>query len=179
MTRLKEDSVIVLKNKSHTISASIEVPDGGGEGVLFAQGGTYGGWSVYLTGGRLAYCYNLLGLDRYKVVSDSAVPSGPQEVRVEFAYDGGGLGKGGTVTLFAGDAQIGSGHIERTLPFMFSMDETADVGSDFASPVSDDYGASGNEFNGTIEWVKLDAGDDSHDHLADPEHKLHIAMVRQ
>ena len=179
MTRLKEDSVIVLKNKSHSISAAIEVPDGGAEGVLIAQGGTYGGWSVYTTGGRLAYCYNVLGIERFKIVSDSPLPSGSQEVRVEFAYDGGGLGKGGTVTLFAGDDQIGEGHVDRTLPFMFSMDETADVGSDLASPVSDDYGPSGNEFNGTIEWVRLDAGDDDHDHLIDPSHKMHIAMVRQ
>jgi arylsulfatase len=179
MTRLKEDSVVVLKNKSHAVTAAIDVPEGGGQGVLIAQGGTYGGWSVYVTEGRLAYCYNVLGIERYKVVSESALPGGAQAVRVTFAYDGGGLGKGGTVTLFTGETQIGEGRVERTLPFMFSMDETLDVGSDLASPVSDDYGPSDNRFNGTIEWIKLDGGDDDHDHLVDPAHKMHIAMVRQ
>ena len=179
MKRLKEDNVVVLKNKSHTISAAIDVGTGGAEGVIIAQGGTYGGWSVYTTGGRLAYCYNVLGLERFKVVAESPLPEGSQEVRVDFAYDGGGLGKGGTVTLFAGDTQVGQGRVERTLPFMFSMDETVDVGSDQASPVSDDYGPSGNAFSGTIHWVRLDAGSDSHDHLVDPAHQMHIAMVRQ
>jgi arylsulfatase A-like enzyme len=179
MRRLKEDAVIVLKNKSHTISAAIDVPKTGADGVLVAQGGTYGGWSVYATGGRLAYCYNVLGLDRYKIVADTALPAGPQEVRVQFDYDGGGLGKGGTVSLFSGKKKIGTGHVERTLPFMFSMDETLDVGADLASPVSDDYGPAGNEFSGTIEWIRLDAGSDSHDHLVDPAHRMHIAMTRQ
>jgi len=179
MKRLKEDAVLVLKNKSHTITAAIDVPENGAEGVLVAQGGTYGGWSVYTTGGRLAYCYNVLGITRDKIVADSALPAGAQEVRVQFAYDGGGLGKGGTVSLYAGRKKIGSGHVERTLPFMFSMDETLDVGADLASPVSDDYGPSGNEFTGTIEWIRLDAGDDDHSHLADPAHKMAIAMARQ
>jgi arylsulfatase A-like enzyme len=179
MRRLKEDAVIVLKNKSHTISAAIDVPKTGADGVLVAQGGTYGGWSVYATGGRLAYCYNVLGLDRYKIVADTALPAGPQEVRVQFDYDGGGLGKGGTVSLFSGKKKIGTGHVERTLPFMFSMDETLDVGADLASPVSDDYGPAGNEFSGTIEWIRLDAGSDSHDHLVDPAHRMQIAMTRQ
>ena len=102
-----------------------------------------------------------------------------QDVRVEFDYDGGGLGKGATVTLHAGGDQIGEGRVEKTLPFQFSFDETADVGIDTASPVSPEYQASGNGFNGTIKWVQIDLGDDDHDHLISPEHKLQVAMLKQ
>ena len=79
----------------------------------------------------------MLGIETFTVAADSPLPAGDQEVRAHFAYDGGGIGKGGTVTLFTGDTKIGEGRVERTMPFMFSMDETADVGSDAASPVSD------------------------------------------
>ena len=179
MRRLKEDAVIVTKNKSHVISAKIAVPEGGANGVLIAQGGTYGGWAVYLTDGKLAYACNVLGIETFKVLADSAVEPGSHELAVESAYDGGGLGKGGDVTLAVDGTAVGSGRVERTLPFMFSMDETADIGSDTASPVSDDYPQTGSEFTGTIDWVRIDIGDDAHDHLIDPDHLMHIAMVRQ
>ena len=100
-------------------------------------------------------------------------------MRAHFAYDGGGVGKGGTVTLFTGDTKIGEGRVERTIPFMFSMDETADVGSDAASPVSPEYGPTDNVFTGTIEWVRIDLGDDDHSHHITDEHRMQVAMMRQ
>jgi arylsulfatase len=98
---------------------------------------------------------------------------------MEFLYDGGGLGKGGTVTLFCDDKKVGTGRVEKTEPLAFSADEACDVGSDTGSPTSQDYGAHGNSFTGKIDWVKLDISGDSHDHLVTAEDKLNIAMSRQ
>jgi hypothetical protein len=100
-------------------------------------------------------------------------------VRAHFAYAGGGVGKGGTVSLYDGETLVAEGEVERTLPFMYSMDETVDIGKDVASPVSPDYGVRDNEFTGEIGWVRLDAGDDDHSHHADPDHLMTIAMTRQ
>ena len=107
------------------------------------------------------------------------MPVGAQELRAHFAYDGGGVAKGGTVTLFAGDDKLGEGRVERTIPYQFSFDETVDVGADLASPVSSDYAATGNEFTGTLSWVRIDLGDDDHSHLIDDEHQLAVAMLKQ
>ena len=178
MKRLSENSAINIKNKSHTVTAAVEVPDDGVDGVIIAQGGAFGGWSVFTVGGLLKYCYNVLGIETYTVTADAPLSAGEQEVSVEFAYDGGGLGKGGTVHLSANGTKLGEGRVERTLPFQFSFDETIDVGCDTASPVSPEYGITGNEFTGTLKWVRIDLGDDSHDHL-DPEGKLQAALIKQ
>ncbi|TJZ76551.1 arylsulfatase [Rhodococcus oryzae] len=179
MRRLSENSAINIKNKSFTVTATVEVPDGGVNGVIIAQGGAYGGWSFYTVDGTLAFAYNLLGISTDIVRSDSTVPAGTKELRLHFAYDGGGLGKGGTVSLFAGEAKIGEGRVERTLPFQFTFDETVDVGQDLASPVSSDYQATGNAFTGTIDRVVIDLGEDDHSHLVEPEHLMNVAMMKQ
>jgi hypothetical protein len=108
MGRLSENSVLVLKNKSHAVTAHVEVPEGG-EGVLIAQGGAYAGWSLYLHDGRPVYCYNFFGLQRFKVRGEDAVAPGEHQVRVEFNYDGDGLGKGGDVTLYVDGDKVGEG----------------------------------------------------------------------
>ncbi len=179
MRRLSENTTINIKNKSFTVTAQAEVPDAGADGVILAQGGAYGGWSFYAIDGKLAFAYNLLGITTDIVRSDADVPVGAQELRVHFAYDGGGVAKGGTVALFAGDDKIGEGRVERTIPYQFSFDETVDVGADLASPVSTDYAATGNEFTGRLDWVRIDLGDDDHSHLIDDEHKLAVAMLKQ
>ena len=140
MGRLSENSILNIKNKSHAVTASVIVPRGGAEGVIIAQGGAFAGWSLYAKEGKPTYCYNLLGLQRFKVSGNSAIPAGDHQVRMEFDYDGGGLGKGGTVTLYVDGDKVGEGRVEGTVPMIFSADETADIGSDTASPVSDDYG---------------------------------------
>jgi arylsulfatase A-like enzyme len=181
MGRLTENSVIVVKNKSHAVSAQIVVPDSGAQGVLIAQGGAFGGWTLYANDGRPAYCYNLFGLQRFKVYGDQPIPAGEHQVRAEFAYDGGGLAKGGTVTLYVDGTKVGEGRVEATEPMIFSGDETTDLGSDSATPVSDDYGPKTSAFTGRVRWVQIDLGEDAEDadHLITPEERLRIAMAKQ
>jgi arylsulfatase A-like enzyme len=181
MTRLTENTVINVKNKSHAVTAQITVPRGGAEGVIIAQGGAFGGWSMYLAEGRPAYCYNLFGLQRFKVRGKKPVPAGDHQVRMEFNYDGGGLAKGGTVTLFLDGRKVGRGRVDATEPMMFSGDETTDLGSDTATPVSDDYDPPSSRFTGRIEWVQIDLGKDADDadHLISAEERLRVAMIRQ
>jgi arylsulfatase A-like enzyme len=181
MGRLTENVVLNIKNKSHSATAELHVPDGGAEGVIVAQGGEFGGWSLYLKDGKPKYCYNLFGIARFYVEGDAAVPAGTHQVRMEFAYDGGGLAKGGTVSLYVDGAKVGEGRVDGTVPMLFSGDETCDVGNDAASPVSDDYTSEGSAFTGTIEWVQLDIDDAAEDldHLIAPEERLKIAMAKQ
>jgi arylsulfatase A-like enzyme len=181
MGRLTESSLLNTKNKSHAVTAEIEVPETGAEGVILAQGGAFAGWSLYTKDGRPKYCYNLLGLQHFTVEGDETVPTGTHQVRMEFAYDGGGLAKGGTVTLYLDGAKVGEGRVEATVPMIFSGDETADVGRDTGSPVSDDYDVEGSVFTGTVKWVQIDLGEDAEDadHLITPEERLHVAMARQ
>jgi len=181
MSRLSENSVAVIKNKSHAVTAQIEVPDGGAEGVIVAQGGAFGGWSIYLKDGKPAYCYNLFGLQRFKVAGDAALSPGEHQLRMEFAYDGGGLGKGGDVVLYLDGGKVAEGRVEATVPMLFSADETTDVGSDSATPVSDDHGPKEVEFTGRVDWVQIDIDDAAEDldHLITPEERLRIAMARQ
>jgi arylsulfatase A-like enzyme len=181
MGRLSESSVLNVKNKSHAVTAEVVVPEGGAQGVIIAQGGAFAGWSLYAKGGKPTYCYNLLGLQHFKVEGDAAMPPGTHQVRMEFAYDGGGLAKGGTVTLYVDGDEVGDGRVEGTVPMIFSGDETTDIGSDTASPVSDDYGPRDNAFNGRVEWVQIDLGEDAEDvdHLITPDERLRVAMARQ
>jgi arylsulfatase len=179
MSRLSESSVVNIKNKSHSVTAEVEVPDGGANGVIVAQGGSIGGWALYAHEGRLKYCYNLLGVQRYYVESAESLNAGEHQVRLEFAYDGDGLAKGGTASLYIDGAKVGEGRIEHTVPLVFSADETADVGSDTGTAVTPDYSPEESHFNGTINWVQIDVGVDDQDHLISPEERLRVAMARQ
>ena len=158
-----------LKNKSHLVTAEVTVPESGAAGVIVTQGGSVGGWSLYVHEGRLKYCYNFFGIEYYIVSADEPIPAGKHQVRMEFTYDGGGLGKGGDVTLYYDDKAVGTGRVKQTEPMAFSADEACDVGSDTGSPASTDYGPTGNKFTGQIDWVKLDIGQDGHDHLITAE----------
>ena len=181
MGRLTENTLINIKNKSHSVTAEVEVPETGAEGVIIAQGGAYAGWSLYAKGGKPIYCYNLFGIQRFKIVGESAIPAGTHQVRMEFAYDGGGLAKGGTVTLYVDGRVVGDGRVQATVPMMFSGDETTDLAADTASPVSDDYTSHGSRFTGTVNWVQLDIDEAAEDldHLITPEERLTIAMAKQ
>jgi len=181
MGRLSENSVLNMKNKSHSVTAQINVPKTGAEGVIIAQGGNIGGWSLYMKGGKLKYCYNLLGIQQFYAESSGPVPAGDHQVRMEFTYDGGGLGKGGTATLFVDGKKVGEGKVAATAAVVFSADDGCDVGVDTGSPVSPDYGPRGNEFTGTVKGVQLAIAEDAEavDHLVDPEHALQVAMARQ
>ena len=181
MGRLSENSVLNVKNKSHSVTAELTVPDGGAEGVIVSQGGEFAGWSLYLKNGRPKYAYNLFGLQRFHVEGEAEIPPGTHQVRMEFAYDGGGLGKGATVSLYLDGTKAGEGRVEGTVPMVFSADETCDVGSDTASPVSDDYTPESSRFTGAIEWVQIDIDEAAEDldHLISTEEQLKIAMARQ
>ena len=149
--------------------------------MIVAQGGAFGGWSLYAKDGKPAYCYNLFGLQRFKVYGEDPLAEGEHQVRVEFAYDGGGLGKGGTASLYLDGAKLGETRVDATVPMLFSGDETLDLGSDSGTPVSDDLAADELEFNGRVRWVEIDLGDDAEDsdHLITADERLKIAMARQ
>jgi arylsulfatase len=181
MGRLTESAVLNVKNTSHAVTVDIVVPEGGASGVLIAQGGAFGGWSLYMHEGRPKYCYCFFGVQRFTVEGGSRVPAGDHQVRMEFAYDGGGLAKGGKVTLYVDGQSVAEGRVEHTQPMIFSADETADVGNETGTTVSDDYDAESSRFTGTINWVQIDLGEDAGDvdHLISPEERLQIAMARQ
>jgi arylsulfatase A-like enzyme len=181
MGRLSENSVVNIKNKSHSVTAAIVVPAKGAEGVIVAQGGNIGGWSLYAKGGKLKYCYNLLGIQCFFAESTSVLPPGDHQVRMEFAYEGGGLGKGGTASLYVDGKKVGEGKVAATAAMVFSADDGCDVGVDTGSPVSPDYGSRGNEFSGRVKGVQLAIAEDAQsvDHLVSPEEAVRIAMARQ
>jgi arylsulfatase len=181
MGRLSESSVVSIKNKSHAVTAEVVVPASGAEGVIVAQGGSIGGWSLYAKGGKPKYCYNLLGVQRFYVEGEQALPGGTHQVRMEFAYDGGGLGKGGAVTLYVDGQAVGTGRVGATAAMIFSADDTCDVGVEGGSVVTDDYGPHGNAFSGEVNWVQIDlaAAAMDADHLITPEERLRVAMARQ
>jgi arylsulfatase A-like enzyme len=139
MKGMTENVFINLKNKSHTISAEVEIPKNGANGAILAQAGRFGGWSFYLKNGKPMYTYNFLGLQRYTIAAKQAVPAGKATIRFEFAYDGGGIGKGGTGTLLVDGKTVATGRIEHTQCCAFSADEGADVGSDEGTPVTEAY----------------------------------------
>ena len=181
MGRLSENCTLNIKNKSHSVTAQVVVPTAGAEGVIVAQGANIGGWSLYAKSGKLKYCYNVAGVNHYFVESANKLPAGEHQVRMEFAYAGGGLGKGGKVTLFVDGKKDGEGDVAMTQAMVFSADDGCDVGEDSGSPVSPDYGSRGNGFNGAVKGVQLAIADaaESVDHLITPEDAIRIAMGRQ
>lgn len=182
MQRLTEHAVLNIKNRSHSVSAQIEVGDRPAEGVIIAQGGGTGGWTLYAKGGRLKYCYNFLGLQHFYAEGKAPIPAGQHLVRMEFAYDGGGLGKGGKVTLLVDGKAVGTGAVGVTQAILFSADETCDVGRDTGSPTSPDYPARTNAFNGRVRWVKIELEGDEPERPATAEQNLKTAkaaMARQ
>jgi arylsulfatase len=156
MTGMSENVFLNIKNKSVTITADVEVPEGGASGAILVQGGRFGGWALYVKDGRPAYDYNFLGLERTTIAATQPLGPGKVTIRFEFAYDGGGLGKGGTGTLFVNDQKVAEGRIERTQPTIFSADETADVGIDLATPVVEAIGSEAkSRFTGQIPSVTI------------------------
>jgi len=156
MTGMSENVFLNIKNKSNTITAEIEVPEGRANGAILVQGGRFGGWALYVKDGVPAYDYNFLGLERTTISSTKRLRPGKATIRFEFAYDGGGIGKGGTGTLFVNDEKVAEARIERTQPMIFSADETADVGIDLATPVVETIGSdSASRFTGRIPKVTI------------------------
>jgi arylsulfatase len=158
MVGMTENVFMNIKNRSHTITADVQIPEGGANGVLISQAGRFGGWSLYLKDGKPMYAYNFLGLKTYKVAAAEALPAGKATIRYEFAYDGGGLGKGGMGTILVNGKKVAEGRIDRTQGSFFSADEGADVGLDGETPVTDDYKEGDNKFTGKIQKVVIEVG---------------------
>ena len=158
MLGMSENVFINTKNRSHTITAEVDIPKNAAKGVLLAQAGRFGGWSLYLKDGKPTYTYNWLGLQRYTVAAKQALPAGKATIRYEFAYDGGGVGKGGTGTLFVNGKKVATGRIDRTQCCAFSADEGADVGADEGTPVTEAYKVPF-KFTGKIGKATIDLGD--------------------
>lgn len=156
MDSMSENVFINIKNRSLSITADVEIPEGGANGVILVQGGRFGGWSLYLKDGKPTYCYNFVGLQEYKVAAPNALAAGKATIRMNFDYDGGGIGKGGTASILVNGEKVASGRIERTQLGIFSADETAAVGVDDATPVTNDYKERDNAFTGKILKVVID-----------------------
>jgi arylsulfatase A-like enzyme len=139
MKGMSENVFINTKNRSHTITAEVELPTGGANGVLLAQAGRFGGWSLYIKDGKPTYTYNWLGLKEYTIASTQALPAGKATIRYEFIYDGGGGGKGGSGTILVNGQKVASGRIDNTQANVFSADEGADVGLDEGTAVTKAY----------------------------------------
>ncbi len=157
MTGMMENAFINVKNRSHTITAEVDIPMGGANGVIVCQAGRFGGWSLYLKEGKPVYLYNFVGLERTAVAGKEVLPAGQATVTLDFAYDGGGLGKGGTATLLVNGKKVAEGRVPRTTAGVFSMDEGAAVGVDEDTPVSEDYQAGKpSRFTGKIRKVTVE-----------------------
>ena len=157
MTGMMEGVFVNVKNRSKTITAELDVPKGVANGTILAQGGRFGGWSLYVKDGVPAYDYNFLGLRHTSIVASKPLAPGKATVKFAFAYDGGGPGKGGVGTLYVNGENVAEGRIENTQPGMFSADETADVGIDLGTPVVEAIGAEAkSRFNGHIPKVTVD-----------------------
>jgi len=170
MTGMTENVFINIKNRSHTITAVLDIPNAGASGVILSQAGRFGGWSLYAKDGKPAYAYNFLGLETFTVASPTPLPEGKVTLRMEFAYDGGGFGKGGTATLFVNDKPVATGRVARTQGHVFSADEGADVGEDGETPVTEAYKEGNNRFTGkirkvTVEVAPLKLADRDHEEL--------------
>jgi arylsulfatase A-like enzyme len=156
MTGMLENAFINIKNASFTITAKLDVPAAGANGVVLAQGGRFGGWSLYVKDGKPAFTYNFVGHKEYTVSGSDKLPAGKSTLVLDFAYEGGGRGKGGVGTLSINGKKVGSGKIERTNANIFSADDAADVGVDEGTPVSSGYKERENKFTGRIEQVRVD-----------------------
>jgi arylsulfatase A-like enzyme len=155
--RIPESSSPNIKNKSHTITAHVEIADGGFDGALVAAGGIVGGYALFIKDGKPNYEYNWFTQTRYKISAPEKLTPGKHTIRVEFHYDGGGLAKGGKVTLLVDGAKVAEGRVEKTVAGRFSADETFDTGLDTGSPVSDAY-ASPFPFQGKLRKLEIGLG---------------------
>ena len=183
MGRLTENSVLNIKNKSHAVTAEIDVPDGGAEGVIIAQGGAFGGWSLYVKDGQAGLLLQPASASSASTIDgEQPVPAGEHQVRMEFAYDGGGLAKGGDVTLYVDGDKVGEGRVDATVPMVFSArrdhrrrPRQRDPGQRRLRPERQRL------HRARSHWVQIDIDEAAEDldHLITPEERLRVAMARQ
>ncbi|MDN5893676.1 MAG: arylsulfatase [Nocardioides sp.] len=166
--RLTEEAAPNVKNRSHTITASLQITRDGTSGVVVAQGGRFGGWSLYCLDGVAAYAYNRFGQDLTTIRADRPLGVGDHELVMRFDYDGGRPGSGAVVTLEVDGREAGQGRVDATTAYYFSFDESFNVGVDRGTPVTDDYLPVHNRFEGAVAWVRFDLAAEQ-DHGSDGE----------
>ena len=179
MGRFTEETAPNVKNRSHIVTASVEVVSRADGGVLIAQGGRFGGWSLYAVEGVVAYTHNCYGRDLYTVRATESLTPGHHEVVMRLDYDGGEPGSGATVTLEVDGQSQATGRLEATTAFYFSFDETLNIGVDRGTPVTDDYRALDNAFNGNIERVRIDLGDPRSSEAPSGQERLRTKLAHQ
>ncbi len=178
MTGISENVFINVKNRSHTITAEVDIPKPGANGAILAQGGRFGGWSLYVRDGKPAYAYNYLGLQRFTVAAKSALPPGKATIRFEFVYDGGGVGKGGVGALFVNGKSVAKGRIEHTQCCAFSLEDGADVGADEGTPVVETYNSPA-KFSGKIDRVTIELKEGKRTDLDDAEQARKASALKK
>ena len=159
MIRIPEGSAPNLKNKSFGISAVVEIPNEGAEGVLMTQGGRFSGLGLYMLDSRPVFHYNLCGVERYTVSGREKIPPGRHVITLDFNYDGDGVGKGGQATLTVDGKTVAGQKLPRTIAFRMSLDETLDIGEDTGTPISEDYHVPFN-FTGKLEKVTINISEE-------------------
>jgi arylsulfatase len=155
MTGITENTFINIKNKNYTMTAEVELKDGKSNGVIISQAGRFGGWVLYMKGGKVHHEYNLFGLEWTNIASPNALASGKHEIKYEFIIDAPKPGSGGKCILYVDGAKVAEGHIPKTEPFVYSADEGVDVGVDNETNVSNDYKERENKFNGKIHKITV------------------------
>ena len=180
MDHLMENTVLNIKNRSYSATAEVEVTEGQTDGVIVAQGGRFAGWVLYVKDGAPKFAYNYYDQEIYYVEASEKLPAGTVNVRYHFDFTDKKPGAGGMGRLYINDKLVGEARIDKTVANIFAADETLDIGSDLAMPVTDDYPeGAGNKFQGTINWVRIDLEDDDVSHLVPADVLYRSAIGRQ
>jgi len=165
-----------VKNCLHSITAELTVEDPTPNGAVVAQGGRFGGWTLYLNDGVPGYCHNWVDHEYYYVKATEALTPGRHTLRYKFAYDGGGPGKGGTGRLLVDGTVVAEDRIEHTCGYMFATTDALDIGRDTGAQVIDHYQSSGGQCTARIHRVTIDIGSDKYD---DPDGTARALLARQ
>lgn len=158
MTGIMENVFINNKTKSYSIVSDIELKNSNENGVIIAQAGRFGGWSLYMKNGKVHHDYNFFGLEHTNITSSKPLNQGKHQIKYEFTIDEYKPGAGGKCFLYIDNEKVAEGKIPKTQPFMFSGDEGVDVGIDNETNVTDDYKERDNKFTGKINKVIVDIG---------------------
>jgi arylsulfatase len=147
-----------LLNRSYTITAEVDVPQGGGDGMLVTEGGRFGGYGFYVLKGKPVFLYNFLDLARFRWEGEQALAPGKHTIEFEFTYRGPGFGKGGTGVLKVDGKEVATNTIPHTIAFIITVDETFDVGIDTRSGVNDRDYQLPFRFNGKLNKLTFKVG---------------------
>ena len=153
MVGISENAFINVKNRNYTITSEVELKDGNANGVIISQAGRFGGWVLYMKGGKVKHEYNFFGVEHTNIASPKSLSAGKHEIKYEFIADAPKPGTGGKCILYVDGTKVAEGQIPKTQPFVFSADEGVDVGVDNETNVSNDYKKHENKFTGKIKKV--------------------------